>query len=88
LQTPFGNAIPSIIHKMHLLRCPSSFQTYIIPSEIALLPSERAALCETCLATSWLAQDLRASLANDNGLSVREDGGDCEAAWALDVHEE
>lgn len=26
--------------------------------------------------------------ANDNSLGVREDGGDCEAAGALDVHEE
>jgi len=26
--------------------------------------------------------------ANDDGLGVREDGGDCEAAGALDVHEE
>jgi hypothetical protein len=71
-----------------------------------LLPSERAALSETCLATSWLApvalvslcrvvsrgnndlQDLRAALADDNCVCVREDGGDGEAARALDVHEE
>lgn len=33
-------------------------------------------------------QDLRAALANDDGLCVREDGGDGEAAGALDVHEE
>jgi hypothetical protein len=33
-------------------------------------------------------QDLRAALADDDGLCVREDCGDCEAAGALDVHEE
>jgi hypothetical protein len=33
-------------------------------------------------------QDLRAALADNDGLCVREDGGDCEAAGALDVHEE
>ena len=33
-------------------------------------------------------QNLRASLANDNGVCVREHGGDCEASGALDVHEE
>ena len=33
-------------------------------------------------------QDLRAALADDDGLSVREDGGNCETAGALDVHEE
>ena len=33
-------------------------------------------------------QDLRATLADDDGLRVREDGGDGEAAGALDVHEE
>jgi len=33
-------------------------------------------------------QDLRAALADDDGVCVREDGGDGEAARALDVHEE
>jgi hypothetical protein len=33
-------------------------------------------------------QDLRAALADDDCVCVREDGGDCEAAGALDVHEE
>ena len=55
---------------------------------IPLLPPERAALGETGLATGRLAEDLRAALANDDGLGVREDGGDGEAAGALDVHEE
>lgn len=54
----------------------------------SLLPPERAALGQAGLATGGLAQDLRAALANDNGLGVREDGGDGEAAGALDVHEE
>jgi hypothetical protein len=33
-------------------------------------------------------QDLRAALADDDCVCVREDGGDGEAARALDVHEE
>jgi hypothetical protein len=53
-----------------------------------LLPPERAALGKTGLATGGLAQDLRAAGADDDGLCVREDGGDGEAAGALDVHEE
>jgi hypothetical protein len=37
----------------------------------------------------WVClQDLRAALADNDGLCVREDGGDCEASRALDVHEE
>jgi hypothetical protein len=76
-----------------------------MPFSNRLLPSERAALSETGLATSWLApvhsisfcpcipagvdlQDLRAALADDDCVCVREDGGDGEAAGALDVHEE
>jgi hypothetical protein len=53
-----------------------------------LLPSERAALGQPRLATSGLAQDLRAALADDDCVGVREDGGDGEASGALDVHEE
>jgi len=53
-----------------------------------LLSSEGAALCESGLATGWLAQDCRAAGADDDGLCVREDCCDCEAARALDVHEE
>lgn len=33
-------------------------------------------------------QDLRAALADDDCVCVREDGGDGEASRALDVHEE
>jgi hypothetical protein len=33
-------------------------------------------------------QDLRAALADNDGVGVREDGGDCEASGALDVHKE
>jgi len=54
----------------------------------ALLPAERAALGKTGLATGGLAEDLGAAGADDDGLGVREDGGDGEAAGALDVHEE
>ena len=53
-----------------------------------LLPPERAALCESGLATGGLAEDLRATGADNDGLCVGEDGGDGEAARALDVHEE
>lgn len=53
-----------------------------------LLSPERAALGESRLATSGLAENGRAALADDDGLGVGEDGGDCEAAGALDVHEE
>ena len=53
-----------------------------------LLSPERAALCESGLATGWLAKDLRAAGAHDDGLGVGEDGGDGEAARALNVHEE
>lgn len=57
-------------------------------SGTSLLPAERAALSETGLATGGLAQDGGASLADNDGLGVREDGGDGEASGALDVHEE
>lgn len=53
-----------------------------------LLPAEGAALGQTGLATGGLAEDGRAAGADDDGLGVREDGGDGEAAGALDVHEE
>lgn len=53
-----------------------------------LLPPERAAFGESGLATGGLAEHLRAAGADDDGLGVAEDGGDCEAAGALDVHEE
>ena len=53
-----------------------------------LLSPERAALSETGLTAGRLAEDLGAAGADDGGLCVREDGGDGEAARALDVHEE
>jgi len=53
-----------------------------------LLSSERAALSQTSLSTSRLAEDSRAAGADDNGLCVRENGRNGEAARALDVHEE
>lgn len=58
------------------------------PPRSSLLPSERAALGQPSLTTGRLAEDGGASLADDDGLGVREDGGDGEAAGALDVHEE
>ncbi len=80
--TVFHHLRPPCYHEVALptiLRCAN------IDS---LLSPERAALCETGLATGRLAQDLRAALADDDGLCVREDGGDCEASRALDIHEE
>jgi len=53
-----------------------------------LLSPERAALGESRLTTGGLAENGRASLADDNGLGVGENSGDGEAAGALDVHEE
>jgi hypothetical protein len=53
-----------------------------------LLSPERAALSQASLTTGGLAEDSCAALADDNGLCVRENGGDGEAAGALDVHEE
>ena len=50
-----------------------------------LLSSERAALSESGLTTGGLAEDGGASLADDDGLSVREDGGDGEAVAILCV---
>jgi hypothetical protein len=53
-----------------------------------LLSAERATLGQSSLTTGWLAEDSRARATNDDGLGVGEDGGDGEASWALDVHEE
>lgn len=53
-----------------------------------LLPPEGATLSKSGLATGGLAEDGRATGANDNGLGVREDGCDGEATRALDIHEE
>jgi hypothetical protein len=41
-----------------------------------------------CLLNDVDLQDLRAALADDDCVCVREDGGDGEASGALDVHEE
>ena len=52
------------------------------------LLAERAALGQAGLTIGGLGKNLGARAANDNGLSVGEDGGDGEATRALDVHEE
>jgi len=52
------------------------------------LLTERAALGQTSLTTGRLREDLSARAADNDGLGVREDSGDGEAARALDVHEE
>ncbi len=53
-----------------------------------LLSPKRAALGQARLAASGLAQHGGAAAADDDGLRVREDGRDGEAAGAFDVHEE
>lgn len=53
-----------------------------------LLPPERAPFRQPRLPARRLAQHGRAAAADDDGLGVREDGRDGEAAGALDVHEE
>lgn len=61
---------------------------FSIPSASPLLSPERATLSETSLTTGRLAKDGGARAADDDGLGVGEDGGDVEAAGALDIHEE
>jgi hypothetical protein len=56
--------------------------------KMPLLPPERASFGQPRLTTGRLAQHLRAAGALYDGLGVREDGRDCEAAGALYVHEE
>ncbi len=53
-----------------------------------LLPSKRTSLCQSSFSARGLAQHGAAPAADDDGLGVREDGGDCEAAGAFDIHEE
>lgn len=52
------------------------------------LLTERAALGQASLTAGRLREHLGARAADNHGLGVREDGGDSEAARALDVHEE
>lgn len=77
-------------HRVILCRKPAvrKAKPDVISARTPLLPSERAALCESCLTTGRLAEDGGAALADDNGLGVGEDGSDREAPGALHVHEE
>lgn len=77
-------------HRVILCRKPAvrKGKPDVISARTPLLPSERAALCESCLATGRLAQDSGAALADDDGLGVGEDSGDGEATRALHIHEE
>lgn len=59
-----------------------------IPWSTLRLLAERAALGQAGLTTGGLREHLGARAADNDGLGVREDGGDGEAAGALDVHEE
>ena len=65
------------------------------PSVNRALPPVGWHLCSVLAPASLLfqrrtldLQDLRAALADDDCVGVREDGGDGEASGALDVHEE
>jgi hypothetical protein len=55
---------------------------------IDLLSSEGRTLSELGLTTSGLGKDSGAGAAGDNGLGVRENGGDRETTRALNVHKE
>lgn len=86
LDVPFGHISPS-----QVFFPPAFFSIHRGRHDVQsspLLSPERAALGKTGLATGGLAQNLGAAGADDDGLCVREDGGDGEAARALDVHEE
>ena len=76
----------SIIH--FSLRKPKTCFSFSFGSTSRLLSAERAALGQAGLTTGGLAKDLGAAGADNDGLGVREDGGDGEATGALDVHEE
>lgn len=76
----------SIIH--FSLRKPKTCFSFSFGSTRRLLSAERAALGQAGLTTGGLAKDLGAAGADNDGLGVREDGGDGEATRALDVHEE
>lgn len=86
LDVPFGHISPS-----QVFFPPAFFSIHRGRHDVQsspLLSPERAALGKTGLATGGLAQNLGAAGADDDGLCVREDGGNGEAARALDVHEE
>ena len=51
------------------------------------LSSPGSSQAELALATGGLAEHEVATLALDGGLSMRENGVDCHALGALDVHE-
>lgn len=62
--------------------------THHLSTSAPLLPPKRASLGQAGLPARGLAQHGAASPADDDGLGVREDGRDGEAAGAFDVHEE
>jgi len=59
----------------------------IFNQNLLWLSSEGASFGQSSLTTSWLAQDSGAASAENDGLSMGENGGDCVASWALDIHE-
>lgn len=66
-------------------KCTLSSEIEILQC-LKVLLSERASFGQSSLSTGGLAKDSRARTADNDGLGVREDGGDVEATAALDVH--
>jgi len=54
---------------------------------LSLLAAEGAALSQAGDTSGGLGKNVGAAGAHDDGLGVREDGGDLDASRALDVHE-
>lgn len=78
---PFTAAVLNTLYTRFLLVSTTFSHSNLFPPEAAPFGQPR-------LAAGRLAKHLRASCAHDDGLSVAEDGGYCEAAGAFDVHEE
>ena len=72
------------LHRAHKAR--GLFQA-VDTSHLVSLPSETAALGETCLATSWCAENGAAVSAGHNSLAVAEHRGDVETSLAFHIHE-
>lgn len=85
------SSITKPLLSLHLMKNENLFSQFlfflVFERPNALLPSERTTLCQTGLTTGGLAKDSRTGTADDDCLSVREDGCDVETAGALHIHE-
>jgi len=82
---------PTLTSFTYSLPISATFIIQHLPHSAAvpnLFPPKAATFGQPRLAASGLAKHLRASCAHDDGLSVAEDGGYCEATGTFDVHEE